>query len=181
MKSRSSVVLGILATAALLLGCERSQPSPRASAAPADALPATLFVAAEPSGAKGVQEAKASAAKGDKVIIRGRVGGGQDPFISDRAVLTIVDLGVKSCADMGEDHCPTPWDYCCEAPESLVANSATIQVTGPDGRPLRAGLKGVAGLQPLAEVAILGTLVQRDDGGSFVVNADGIWVKPSGG
>ncbi len=182
--TRAMIAVG----AAVLTGvaaCERSSQPPAAQGGSSTTqpaiLPATLFLAAEPEGVQGVHDAKGAAKQGDRVVVRGRIGGGDEPFIAERAVFTIVDPGVKSCKDMGEDHCATPWDYCCETPESLVANSATIQVVGADGKPLKTGLRGVRGLDPLAEVSIVGTVAQRDEEGTFVVNAEGVWIKPAGG
>lgn len=178
-----TAALAVLAAAPMFLasGCDRS-PAPSASgpAANANLLPASLFLPAEPADVAPVGQAKARARQGEKVTLRGRIGGGEAPFAAERAVFTIVDPGVKSCAEMGEDHCPAPWDYCCEPRENLVANSATIQVVGSDGRPLKTGLKGVRGLDPLAEVTIVGTVSQRDDAGTFVVNAEGVWIRPNG-
>jgi hypothetical protein len=178
------LILAITAAAFLgLSACDRGgggQPTAGTPAGNAAIVPAALFLAAEPQGVKTVAEVKTAAKQGDKIVLRGKIGGGEEPFIAARAVFTIVDPGVKSCKDMGEDHCATPWDYCCETPESLVANSATIQVVGTDGRPLKAGLKGLRGLSPLAEVYVVGTVSQRDDAGTFVVNADGIWIRPQG-
>jgi hypothetical protein len=174
---RAIVILAAVLT--LLAACERS-PQTAAPAAAAAALPRDFFLPSEPTGVRNVKDAKGTARKGDQVVIRGTIGGGEEPFTAARAVFTIVDPGVKSCADMGEDHCATPWDYCCEPRESIVASSATIQVVGADGRPLKADLKGVRGLEPLADVYVVGTVAQRDDGGTFVVNADGVWIKPKG-
>ncbi len=94
--------------------------------------------------------------------------------------ITVADFTCFPHEVRGEDHCATPWDYCCEPHESLVASSATIQVVETDGRPLKADLKGLRGLDPLAEVYVVGTVAQRDEGGTFVVNASGVWIKPKG-
>jgi len=77
----------------------------------------------------------------------------------------------------GEDHCPTPWDYCCESPENLTANSATVEVVGADGRALRAALRGWNGLQPLKTVVVKGVVGPRPAPGVFVVRATGIFVE----
>jgi hypothetical protein len=86
-----------------------------------------------------------------------------------------VDLSVRSCKDIPGDTCETPWDYCCEP--DVNKSSATVQVLGTDGRPLKVGLKGVGGLQPLAEVTVKGKLGKTQEGAPLVVNATGIHVK----
>ena len=58
----------------------------------------------------------------------GCIGGSKDPFVQGRAVFTIVDPTIINCKAMGdEEHCPTPWDYCCEPRENLKKNIATIE------------------------------------------------------
>lgn len=176
---------GVAAAALALAACEKpSGPSAqgRGGAGAAAVIPAAVFLSAAPGSALDVQAAKGAAKAGDAVVIRGRIGGGDAPFVDGRAMLTIVDPAIKSCDQMGdEDHCPTPWDYCCEPRDHLVAASATVQIVGADGRPLKASLKGQHGLEPLAEVIVVGTVAVRDEAGTFVVNATGVWVQPKGG
>lgn len=64
------------------------------------------------------------------------------------------------------DECKTPWDYCCSEPKEIAAHSATVQVVRPDGKPLRAALTGVAGLKPLSEVTVKGTVARAADSGA---------------
>lgn len=100
----------ILATSALI-ACDGAQEKP---AAAATAIPAGM-VARGPAQGTGVTAAKGSAKQGDEIVIVGKIGGSETPFSADRAVFTIVDPALKSCADGGDpDHCATPWDYCCE-------------------------------------------------------------------
>jgi len=124
-----------------------------------------------------VIEAKGRAAKGQKVSITGRIGGSEDPFASDRAVFTVVDASLKSCADMDDpDHCATPWDYCCEDRQSLKMATATVEIAGADGRPLPVAVRGTAGLDPLARVTVTGTVIDCNDRGLLVVRATRIAV-----
>lgn len=183
MKFTKLVRWAACGAAAVILGACEKGPAPVARGGPADAstvLPAGLFLEAEPAGVVGVLDSKAAVKAGDRVVIRGKIGGSMDPFVGGRAVFTIMDTGVKGCDEMGDDHCPTPWDYCCEPLESRTANAATIQIVGADGRPLKADLKGVHGLDPLAQVCVVGIVAQRDDAGTLVVNAESVYVKPRG-
>lgn len=151
-------------------------PANTTSAAPAS-IPAGAFLAAAPTDAKPVKEVKASAKEGDKVVLVGRIGMGEEPFVKGRSVFTIVDLGVKYCGEETKDSCQTPWDYCCEPSDVLAANSATIQFVSANGQPIRADLNGVHGLKPLAIVSVVGT-VAEGNGASLVINADSLYVKP---
>jgi hypothetical protein len=144
------------------------------AAAPADAIPAGLILAQAPEKAADVLALKGAKA-GDEVVFHGKVGGRVAPFVDGRAVFQVVDASIQSCADMPDEHCPTPWDYCCEA--DVSKKSASIQVVGPDGKPLRASLKGVGGMKELSDVTIKGTVAKAGEAGPVIVNATGIYVK----
>ncbi len=173
-----SLIASVIVSTALMLGnvagCGKEPATPVATAA----LPAGLFLAAAPVDAMNLHEAKQSAVQGSTVVLHGRIGGAEEPFAKGRAVFTLVDTGVKSCADMGdEDHCPTPWDYCCEPRDNLRTNSATIQIVDADGRLIKSDIKGVRGLKPLADVTVVGTVAQVDASGVFIINATGMFVN----
>lgn len=150
-----------------------------ASTPSAGALPANFMLAKQPEGAKWVEEAKETAKTGDKVLIRGRIGGSTAPFVEGRAVFTLMGDGIKACSTRTEDKCcNTPWDYCCETAEAIAKHSATIQVVDADGVPLRTGLKGIGGMKELSEVIVQGT-VKEAKGKVLIVNSTGIFVvKP---
>ena len=182
-------VAGFLA-AILAAGCGKSETvvietesakgGTEAAPAAAEALPAGLLLDAAPEGAKSLEEVKKSAREGDSVVLRGRVGGALDPFVKGRAMMTVADAGLVPCSEMemGEDGCITPWDYCCEAPESLKAKVATIEVDGADGRPLKADLRGAGGIAPLDTVVVVGKVGPRPDPAILVIHATGIYREP---
>lgn len=150
-------------------------------AASAGSLPEGALLAAAPAGAKPLPEVKKSAQKGDTVVFTARIGGRHEPFVKSRAVMVVIDPAIPSCSDMGEDdHCPTPWDYCCEAPEAITAGTATVQFVGADGKPLPVELQGQGGLAPLATITVTGVVAEKDDSGLFIVNATGIHVAKKG-
>ncbi len=141
-------------------------------------LPDGLVVRAAASDAVPAGTCKANAKLGDKVTVLGRIGGSRVPFVASRAMFTIVDPSLKSCADMDEpDHCSMPWDYCCEPRESLKRNSITIEIAGADGKLLPFSVSGAEGLKPLATVAVTGTVSERNDEGLFVVRAEKIAIQ----
>lgn len=166
-----------------VIGCDGGGDTPPAAKGGAEAAvpPGTEVVLADvilaqpPPDAKDVNALKASAKEGDEVVLRGRVGGSADPFVNGRAAFQIVDMSVKSCKEIPGDTCETPWDYCCEP--DVAKSSATVQIVDADGKPLKVGLKGVGGLQPLAEVTVKGTVAKTQEGAPMVVNATGIHVK----
>src|SRR5688500_3116572 len=100
----------------VVAGCDRGDTvskNPESTAAAAT-LPAGMIVATAPADAKGVIELKGSAKDGDEVVMRGVVGGSEDPVAANQAIVTLVDTSVTTCDKMEGDTCKTPWDACCE-------------------------------------------------------------------
>lgn len=157
---------------AAMLGCDAGS-NPPASRTARDASPAWLLAHA-PETALPVAEAKSTAAEGDTLAVRGRIGGSREPLNADSPVFVIVDPSVKHCGDLGDDHCPTPWDYCCEPRESLITNSITVQIVGPDGAPIDADVVA-AGLEPLDEVVVIGTVGPRPSEQVLTIRATGVY------
>ena len=97
-----------------LVGCGRETSTtstpPSTSASAVDG--AKFLLNEEPDGAEDVIKVREAAQDGDDVVIVGRIGGGENPWIEGRAAFSIVDVSLKSCAEVGSDNCPKPWDYC---------------------------------------------------------------------
>ena len=150
--------------------------SPPVAEATAD-LPAGLFSDTVPADALNVSAAKAEAKEGDVIVVRGRVGG-PSPFVPGRAVMTLADTeALTACSDREGDACAKPWDYCCESSDGIAANSLTVQVVGADGRPLRVGLEGAGGIEPLDFVVVTGKVGARPDPNVLVLNVTSIHVE----
>jgi hypothetical protein len=142
-------------------------------------LPEVLFLTAAPSGAVSLSEAKSTASVGDEVILKAKIGGRVEPFAEQAATFLVADRSMPTCLDRhGDEGCPTPWDYCCEPRESLLASLATVQLVDGAGRPLRMSLNGRNGLAPMKDIIVVGT-VSQSDGPAFVINADGIYLEQS--
>lgn len=173
----------------------RGGPEGGASAPPRASAPQGLptgFVHATPLGAApdsrpalSPSEARSRVKTGDRVTLIGRVGGSVKPFVDGRAIMTIVDSSLPSCADRPGDNCARPWDYCCETRQEIAARSATIQVVDERGAPLRVDLKGVGGerdgidygIRELSEVTVEGTVAAVGDR-VLVLSAERIYVNP---
>ncbi len=190
MKQMTMTCALVVTVALVSGGCEKKREadrvgggaSPGSSAgAAASGLPSGLFLTSVPESALEVRAAKAAVQQGERVVMRGRIGGSVDPFVEGRAIFTLMDVALPSCADNPDDHCTTPWDYCCETRKDIVAHAATVRVSDAEGHPLRVSLKGVSGLAGLSEVVVVGTVVERDDAGNFVVDASGLFVAAKGG
>lgn len=70
------------------------------------------LLADEPAGAVGVREARDKSKDQDEVVVVGRIGGRETPFVDGLAAFMIVDEVMKPCNEMGDDGCTKPWDYC---------------------------------------------------------------------
>lgn len=139
-------------------------------------LPEGLFLAAAPSEAMSLLQAKTSASVGEQVAFEARIGGRVEPFAEGSAVFLVADRSIPTCTELHGHGCPTPWDYCCEPKDNLLKNMATVQIVDEAGRPLRGTVKGVGSLDPMAEIVVVGT-VSQSEGPAFVVNASQIYVK----
>ena len=129
------------------------------------------LLSGEPAGALGVVDAKASAKEGDTVVVRARIGGRMEPITAQSPVFVVMDLGLPYCGETHEDACPTPWDYCCDTPETIKANAATVQIVsdGPQPDPI------AAGLSPLDEVILVGTVGPRPTEDVLTIRATGVY------
>jgi hypothetical protein len=174
--------LSALLALAIVAGCDRDKGANKDSdnpAAPEKApshagLDKAIVLADAPAGAKDIIDAKKTLKFGDEVVLRGVVGGREKPFTDGRAQMMLMDATLKSCKNMGDD-CKTPWDYCCES--DIPSKAATVQVVDADGKPIKADLRGFAGLKPFSEVVVKGKVAQAELN-NLVVNATGVYVKP---
>lgn len=166
-----------LSTLLMLAGCSDSAAPTETTST--DAHPATnssdvaWVLTQAPAGDVSITEAKANAKEGDQIVLRGRIGGRHAPMSEESPVFTVVDLALPFCGQLSEDQCGTPWDYCCETPATIASNSATVQVMG-EGVDL-----AEAGLEPLDEVILIGTVGPRPDEQVLTIRATGVY--PVGG
>lgn len=172
MTSRKRIApISILTLLAAACSTE-SEPPPAAKAS----LPQGLLVAVEPAGAQPVDDGKKTHKAGDEVTLVGRIGGRREPFVAGRAVFALVSPKLETCDEIEGDNCKTPWDYCCEGKETMLANTATVRVVGANGEPLALDLNGQGGLVPGARVVVAGRV--HENGTTFVVDARELFVAP---
>ncbi len=172
---RKSIIPAVVTTGILLVGCEPGGSEPPTPAAAT--IPAAYFTKNRPAEVPDLMKVKPTAKVGDSVSFLARIGGRPEPFVDGLAMFTVADPSLLSCEVMGEeDHCPIPWDYCCEEPNAIRAGMATVRLLGESGDPIMANAQGAGGLAPLRFVVVEGTVGDRNDDGLFVVDADRIWV-----
>lgn len=165
----------VFAVAALsVAGCGGSSTAPPSSSAPS-AEGATYRLSSEPVDAKSVKAAKEAIKDEEEVVMVGRIGGDTNPWIEGQAAFLIVDSALKPCNEQGDDGCPTPWDYCCDAGD-LAANKAMVKVVDDGGKTVATDARQLLGLKELQTVVVRGR-AKRDEAGNLTVLADGIFVR----
>lgn len=170
----------ILAASVVLLASCQEKPAPAAQASPAaPSAELSKVLAAAPAGeAKAIHVVRTAVKPGDEVTLTGRIMGNDKPFVEGRAVFILGDPEVLTpCNERPGDGCETPWDVCCDTSEDKQRGTATVQITGADGKVLKEGLEGVGGLQNLATVVVTGKVAEGSSADLLVVNATALQVK----
>lgn len=161
---------GLVLSTTLVLGCG----TPEANVPGQAVVPSEVRAAAEPPGGVGVAEAKKAATDGSEVVVIGRIGGSQKPFVSGLAAFTIVDPKLSHCPP--EEGCETPWDYCCD-PNAIKNNIAMIKLVDKDGKVMPSNATTVLGVKELATVVVKGTAKRGVDGTLTILSRE-VFVRP---
>ena len=119
---------------------------------------------------------KTNAKEGDTVAVKVVIGGRDNVYVPNRAVLTVIDAKINNPCTSEGDSCRTPWDYCCTPAEEKLPNMAIVQIVGDDNRPLAVDLSSVKNLKHLNTLIVLGTIGPRDNQDTLLINADAIYV-----
>lgn len=154
--------------------------APQAETAQAETPAPTLTVlTARPDQAVSVTAARALA-PGAPVAVAGRIGGRRDPFIAGRSAFLLADADAIAACDVNpDDHCKTPWDYCCEAKDKIAAATVLVQVVDTEGSVGTTALQGVGGMAPGSSVVITGTLSPQSTAANPIILAQAVYVEPA--
>lgn len=152
----------------VLAACGGGGETPTDAPAPSSALPESFWRDAPPADAVDVAQLR-GLKDGAAVVVRGEV---QD-FVGGLASFVLADHALKNCTELGEDdHCKTPWDFCCEDPEAYKRGITAVEFREGAG-PVRAGVQGFHGIDHLTDVVVAGRL-SIDEQGNLLVVADSI-------
>ena len=174
---KSAVLALCLFSFAFFVGCA-AQPSsqPAAPQAAASAEGEKFLLAEEPAGAADVRAAREKAQDNEEVVVVGRIGGSENPWVAGRAAFSIVDRSLLACSDREGDNCPYPWDYCCET-DKLPTSTAMVKVVDDNGTLVAADARELLGVKELQTVVVRGK-AQRDEAGNLTVLASSLYIKP---
>jgi hypothetical protein len=174
--NRFAKLTTILALAVFMTGCSGKDKTAEPAGDSGDK--EKYLLTEEPAGAKGVIEARKKTTKdGEEVVVVGRIGGNVKPWVEGRAAFWIVDGVFKPCNEKDDDKCPTPWDYCCDAPEDLRKGMATIKIVDDKGQTVAVDARKLLGVKELDTVVVKGK-AKRDEEGNLTVLASGLFVRP---
>lgn len=166
---------------ALFAGCGKEATSSPEGKAPAQSTASALLLDEASAGAPGIHEAVRNAAPGEVILATGRIGGVMEPLSEEYAGFVLTDERVWFCDEGEDDHCPTPWDACCEDPDKLAASRFFVQFSGDDGEPLLLNLREEIGLAENQQVLVRARLGPANAAsGPRVLEAEGLRILPGG-
>jgi len=173
--------LGLLALFCLAPGC--TQQSAQGSAARKAELTrkaqhfdsAKYVLAEEPVGAIGVIEAREDSKNLDEIVLVGRIGGRQNPWIEGRAAFMMIDAAMDVVAD-GEESSESQvcLDDCCAALRTEC--TTLVKLVDEKGAVLPIDARQLLQADENDMVVVKGK-VRRDDEGGFSVAAHGVYVR----
>lgn len=132
------------------------------------------LLTSEPSGAVGVITAREDAKDGDELVMVGRIGGAENPWIDGRAAFTLLDTSMSVVAE-GEGNCESELclGNCC--PDALNACTVLVKVVDSNGKLVRVDSRELLGVLNSDMVVATG-MAQRDENGNFVMLASGVYI-----
>lgn len=169
MKSLHLLSLALSLTLAAC-GAERGdQPAPEAAAGAGGAAATSYLLAQDVPDAVPILTAL-EGSDGAQIAVVGKV----QRKVKGRAIFFLTDASVEDCTRTGEqDHCKTPWDYCCREKE-MKRSTMLIELRGPDGQPARLTDLGI---RELDLVAVRGTLAKTEGGRLMLLAQDGWYLR----
>ena len=168
--------LALVSCIALAVGCaDKTDTTADSKTSPPTVDGTKFLLTEEPADAADVIAARDESKDGDDVVLVGRIGGGENPWIDGRAAFTVVDNSLRACSDIPGDECPKPWDYCCETGK-LPTATALVKVVDENGALVKANARDLLDVKELSTVVVKGK-AERDDAGNLTVLATGIFVK----
>lgn len=176
MRFVSIVALSTLLASALV-GCGSASNSELESSTitPVSVDGSKYVLADEPDGAIGVIEARKTAANGDAVIVVGRIGGSNNPWIEGRAAFMLLDASMVIVADGTEstdgEIC---MDECCAT--ERAGSTTLVKVVDDGDKVLSVDARELLGVH-VDDMVVVSGKASKDGAGNFVVLASGVHVR----
>lgn len=164
-----TIILGLTAA----FGCQHQQDTNPAEARRTWDV-SKYLLASEPTGALGVMDVRETAADGDDVVVVGRIGGCQNPWVDGRAAFSLVDCSVMVTFD--ETACPCTEEDCACTVENMLDARALVKIVDEEGKLITADARDLFQLEG-DDVVVLCGRTQRDESGNLTVHASRIYVR----
>ena len=144
-----------LALVLAFAGCA-SESADQASQTPAgpSAAGAVYMLTSAPADAQDVISMRQAVEDQQEVVVVGRIGGSQNPWVDGLAAFTLVDRSLPACTDIPGDTCPTPWDYCC-ATDKLPGATTLVKVVDDQGQVVTTGAQELLGVDELQHAPVV--------------------------
>lgn len=134
-----------------------------------------LLLSEAPVDSLSVFEARKQAQPGAPIQVTGQIGGTLHPFVQGYASFVLADPSLEFCDEMGDDHCSTPWDACCEDPDKLKSMRIYVQFLDSTGIPIQSNLKESIGIKELDQVTVVGTVAESSTSTNTIINATSLY------
>lgn len=176
MKAAILALLISVSALAMSIGCGTAPDSASYTSGVSADVDSTLYkLTDEPDGAVGVIEARESAEDGAPLVLIGRIGGSDKPWIDGRAAFTLLDASMSVVAE-GEDS--EEGEICigdCCATERLNCTTL-VKVVDERGKLVAMDSRQLLGLKESDMVVVQGT-AKKDESGNFVMLAKGVYIR----
>ena len=179
MKINRSIQTLTLITLALTVACGGDNRSPATAAIEAGPLAQFFTEQSIDADERPIHQLREGLEPGAAVAFEGKVMGRTQVFIPGRAAFIVGDpTTITTCDLIPCDDCETPWDACCDDPDTISAGIITVQLVDEEGKVLAHDIREVNGLTELSMVRIEGVVADATGGSSVIVNASRIQVLP---
>lgn len=130
----------------------------------------------EPEGAMGVISAREETKDKQPVVLVGRIGGRENPWIKGRSAFMMIDASMQLVAPgtetTGNEVCT---DDCCAG--KLKACTTLVKIVDDQGRPLPVDTRELLDAKELDMIVVKGVVNRDDEEGTFVLLAESVYVR----
>jgi hypothetical protein len=127
----------------------------------------------EPERAVDVMALRSDVKDLEDVVVIGRIGGRENPWVNGTAAFPIVDRSLTPCSEIEGDTCATPWDYCCES--NLADATVLVMFVDEDGKAIKQDPRELLHVKELQTVTVQGR-AKRDEAGNVTILASKLHV-----
>jgi len=130
----------------------------------------------EPDGAIGVISAREEAQNDQDIVLVGRIGGRDNPWIKGRSAFMMVDASLQMVSEGEEcEEGAFCTGDCCAA--KLTGSTTLVKIVDENGRPLPVDGRDLLAAKTQDMVVVKGKVVRDDKEKTFVVLANGVYVR----